>query len=106
MPGYVIASIDMHDPEGMKAYSAAAPSVVKKYGGRYLARGNRLTNVEGEFPTRAITILEFPSLADAQTFWNSPEYAACKALRQNCATGRVAIYEATPGENPVPDYLK
>ncbi len=106
MPGYIIASIDIHDPEQMKVYSERVPAVIKNYGGRYLSRGAPATTLEGEFPLSSITILEFPSVEDAQKFWGSDEYSECKALRDKCSTGRVAMISATPGEAPVPSYLK
>lgn len=106
MPGYIIASIDIHDPEGMKAYSARVPAVIKAFGGRYLVRGATARPVEGDFPLRSITILEFPTLEEAERFWNSDEYGECHALRKTCSTGRAAIFEGTAGEAPVPDYLK
>lgn len=105
MPGYIVVSIDIHDPEQMKAYSERVPSVIKAFGGRYLARGARTTSIEGDFPLRGITILEFPSLEAAQRFWESAEYRECKALREKCSTGRAAILSGTPGEAPTPGYL-
>ena len=106
MPGYIIASIDIDDPEQMKAYSERVPAVIKAFGGRYLARGSKAEPVEGDFPFSGITILEFPSVEVAQNFWSSDEYRDCKALREKCSTGRAAIFAGTPGEAPIPNYLK
>ena len=106
MPAYIVVSIDIHDPEAMKAYSARVPAVIKAFGGRYLARGEQTTTVEGEFPLSKITLLEFPSLEAAHSFWNSAEYRECKALRENCSSGRAAILAGTTGEAPTPGYLR
>ena len=106
MPGYIIVSIDIHDPERMKAYSERVPAVIKKFGGRYLSRGARPTVIEGEFPLRSITILEFPTVEAAQKFWNSTEYRECKALREKCSTGRSAVFAGSSGDAPIPDYLQ
>ena len=106
MPAYIIVSIDIRDPEAMKAYSARVPAVIKAFGGRYLARGARTTTVEGEFPLSSVTILEFPSLEAAHNFWKSAEYGECKALREKCSSGRAAILAGSPGEAPTPSYLR
>lgn len=106
MPGYIIVSIDIRDREQMKAYSERVPAVIKAFGGRYLARGAPAQPVEGDFPFRGITILEFPTVEAAQSFWNSPEYGECKAIRDRCSSGRAAIIEGTPGEAPLPSYLR
>lgn len=106
MPGYILASIEIRDPEQMKAYSARVPSVIKAFGGRYLVRGARAIGIEGEFPLQSITILEFPSIEDAHRFWHSAEYRECKALRSKCSSGRVAVFEGAAGEAPIPDYLR
>lgn len=106
MTAYIIASITITDREGMKRYSEAAPAAIKKFGGRYLARGTPATSIEGEFPLETITIVEFPSVEVARQFWDSPEYRAAKKLRENCATGRIALIEGSPGEAPVPGYLR
>jgi uncharacterized protein (DUF1330 family) len=106
MPAYIIVSIDIHDVEAMKAYSARVPPVIKAFGGRYLARGEPTTTLEGEFPLSKITILEFPSLEAAHSFWNSAEYKECKALREKCSSGRAALLAGSPGEAPTPGHLR
>ena len=106
MPAYIIVSIDIHDAEAMKVYSARVPPVIKAFGGRYLARGERTTTLEGEFPLSSITILEFPSLEAAYSFWNSAEYMECKALREKCSSGRAALLAGSSGEAPTPSYLR
>jgi uncharacterized protein (DUF1330 family) len=98
--------LDVTDREQMKRYTERVPGVIKQYGGRYLSRGAPAKAIEGDFPLKGITILEFPSVEVAQKFWDSPEYAECKSLRANCSNGRVALIEGSPGEAPVPHYLK
>ena len=38
-------------------------------------------------------ILEFPTLEAAQAWWDSPEYAPAKALRQSCADTNMLLVE-------------
>lgn len=91
--GYVVAEVDVHDPEGFAAYRAAVPAVIAQYGGRYVARGGAIVGVEGNSPTGRIVIVEFPSLAQAEAFVNSAEYAPVAAIRQRTSTSRLFLVE-------------
>ena len=42
--GYWIARVDVHDPEGYKAYIAANAAALKKYGAKFLVRGGKRTS--------------------------------------------------------------
>lgn len=73
--GYWIARVDVHDPEGYKAYLAANAAALKKYGGRFLVRGGRFECPEGAHRDRNV-VLEFPSYEAARDCWHSLEYQA------------------------------
>lgn len=94
--GYVVAEIDIHDAEAFAAYRAAVPPIVARFGGRYLVRGGAITGVEGETPTDRITIIEFPSLADAQAFIASADYAPVAAIRHKASSARLFLIEGIP----------
>ena len=49
--------------------------------------------MEGDNETRRLVILEFPDMATARTFYNSPEYTAAKAERAGAADGQFVIVE-------------
>ncbi|HEV8229200.1 MAG TPA: DUF1330 domain-containing protein [Candidatus Limnocylindria bacterium] len=93
MAGYVIAIIEVTNPEGYKPYAQQVPAVIAKYGGRYLARGGRTEFREGQWPGTRTVIVEFPSLERALEWFDSPEYAPLKRLRQANSTGRFAFIE-------------
>jgi uncharacterized protein (DUF1330 family) len=95
--GYVVAEVDVHDPEGFAAYRAAVPAVIAQYGGRYVARGGSIVGVEGNSPTGRIVIVEFPSLAQAEAFVNAPEYAPVAAIRHRTSTSRLFLVEGVEG---------
>ena len=93
MPAYVVIDVEVTDPETYERYKPLAPPVIAAYGGRYLARGGRTDVLEGDWaPTRAV-ILEFPSVEKARAWWESPEYAAAKALRQSSTRTRMVVVE-------------
>jgi uncharacterized protein (DUF1330 family) len=56
---------------------------VKKHGGRYVVAGGKMERLEGhgDLPS-AITVLEFPSMAQAKAWYHDPAYAPMIKLRQ------------------------
>jgi len=93
MPAYMIAEIEVTNPEGYKEYTALVPATIEKYGGRFLVRGGKAHPVEGEWPERRRVIVEFPSIEAAMRWWDSPEYAGPKALRRANSQGRLTFLE-------------
>jgi uncharacterized protein (DUF1330 family) len=51
-------------------------------------------------PKSVMTIAAFQSLADAQRFYNSPEYTAARRLRIAATEGSVVIREGFIPPNP------
>ena len=85
MSAYVAVQIDVHDATTYERYKELAPPSIAAYGGRYLARGGATTVLEGSWSPARFVILEFPSVEQAQRWWDSPEYAEAKAMRQSSA---------------------
>lgn len=93
MSAYVIASIDVIDPETYKGYSERAPATIKKYGGRYLARGGETATLEGEGNTARRVIIEFDSVEAAKTWYDSPEYQEARSRREGAAVASIIALE-------------
>ena len=93
MKAYVLAEIEVEDPERYEKYKALAPPVIAAHGGRYLARGGRTELLEGDRAPKRTVILEFPSLEQAKAWWSSIDYAEAKALRQASARTHMLIVE-------------
>ena len=81
-PAYLIVESNITDPEAFKRYMAAAPEVVKAFGGEYLVRGGRLEVLEGDWAPPRLTVLRYPSYEVARAMYDSPGYVAARALRQ------------------------
>ncbi len=96
MPAYVVIEIEIHDPVRYERYKALAPPSIAAYGGRYLARGGAVETIEGEWRPPRLVILEFPDMARARAWWESPEYAEGRALRHAAATSRMVLLEGVP----------
>ena len=93
MPAYVVVNVSIHDPEPYAQYRALAPPTIAVYGGRYIARGGATEVKEGDWRPERLVLLEFPDVASARAWWDSPEYAPAKALRQSCADAQLVIIE-------------
>jgi len=91
MAGYVIARIDVTNPEGMKAYQDAVAPAVAAAGGKYLVRGGKVLGPDPD--GRRLVILEFPSKDAAKAFWNSDTYQDIAKLRKDHATMDAVVVE-------------
>jgi uncharacterized protein (DUF1330 family) len=79
MPAYVIANVTVTDLPAMEEYRKQVPATLAKYGGRFLVRGGGHQTVEGDWKPTRLVVIEFPSLADAQRWYDSEEYCAPRA---------------------------
>ena len=93
MRGYVIAIVDVTNAEAYREYARQVPATIAKYGGHYLVRAGQHEAREGEWPGTRTVILEFPSLARAREWYDSPEYKPLRPLRQANSTASIAFFE-------------
>jgi uncharacterized protein (DUF1330 family) len=93
MSAYVIAEIEVTDPAGYEEYRKQVLAVVTQYGGRFVVRGGKVDPKEGGWTPARIVVVEFPSLAQAQKWYDSPEYAPLIAMRQKASKGKLIIVE-------------
>jgi uncharacterized protein (DUF1330 family) len=93
MAAYLVVQIEIHDPVPYAEYLKMTPPTIAAYGGRYVARGGKVTVLEGEWTPRRFVIVEFENAERAQAWWDSHEYAAAKALRQSCASTQMLLVE-------------
>ena len=93
MAAYVLAEIEITNPDGYKEYAALVPATLQKYGGKFLHRGGPVHVFEGDWPQRRRVIIEFPDAAAAKKWYDAPEYQKPKALRQANSNGRLLLLE-------------
>ena len=94
MAAYVIAQVDIKDPERYAEYIKMVPATVTQYGGKFIARGGNAEVLEGEkkLPQRLV-IIEFESMERAKAWWASDEYREAKALRQATSNGTLFLVD-------------
>lgn len=94
---YVVAEIQVTNPEEYAAYRDLSTAAAAQYGGTFVARGGAREQWEGEDETHnpgwRSVIIEFPSVEQARTWYNSPEYTKARAVRQANSVGRLFLLE-------------
>ena len=93
MSAYVVVNCEVTDPVRYEQYKQVAAAAVAQFGGRYLVRGGTTAVLEGDWQPKRVVILEFPTLAAATEFHQSPEYRAARALRAGAAAMDVIAVE-------------
>lgn len=97
MSAYVIAQIEITDPERYAEYVKQVPATIAKFGGRYLARGGRAEALEGRLTGRRIAIVEFDSYERAKQWHESEDYSGPKALRQAASVSSLMLVDGLTG---------
>lgn len=93
MKGYVIAHVDVRDPEAYRLYTDRTPETIHRHGGRFIVRGSPVHRMEGGTDWKRLVVLEFPSLAQARAWYDSGDYQAVIGIRQAVATSDLIIVE-------------
>ena len=89
MAGYIIARVHVSDPGKYKNYTDVTPGLIAKYGGRFIVRGGETVTLEGPEETGRVVVIEFDSLEQAKTFYESDDYQAAIGLRTAASTGQL-----------------
>jgi uncharacterized protein (DUF1330 family) len=91
---YLIARIDVHDPEAYKAYMAKSKPSIEAYGGRILVRGGRTVMLEGEDEkVNRIVVVEFADMKTAEDWFASEQYQEARSLRTSVSDATFTLVE-------------
>ena len=89
---YLIARMEITDPERFSDYGAQAPALFAKHGGRYLGCGAPET-LEGPAEGRRFAIIDFPDRAAADAYYNDPDYAPVRAIRWQATQSELILVD-------------
>ena len=93
MKGYVVTVYKtIKDEVLLKNYAIKAREAINKYKGKFLVRGGKKITTEGDDSPRTI-VIEFPSFAEAETFFYSKEYQDAHAILKNTVVRHHQIIE-------------
>ena len=92
MPAYWIAHVEVTDEETYGKYAPLAKQAIEAHGGRFLARGGRYHQLEGNDRARNV-VAEFPTLEDALACYNSETCVRARAYADVSAKRDLVIVE-------------
>lgn len=91
----IIEAKEVMDKNKYMEYVQQVPPLVEKFGGKYLARGGKVTVVSGDWNPGRVIIIEFASMEKFNAWWSSPEYRLVAPLREQSAKVNAVIIEGT-----------
>ncbi len=93
MPAYLILEIAIRNKEEYVQYIEKVPAIIKKFGGRYLVRGGKVTPFSGNWNPERIVVIEFTTMEQLQKCFNSPEYREIAPLREQSTISKAIVVE-------------
>ena len=90
IPIYIVVNLKINDPEEYRIYEKGFFSFLKKHNGTFITFDDSPECLEGDTPKQfdRVIIFSFPSIEDADNWWNDSEY-------QNLSSHRRASTEIT-----------
>lgn len=88
MAAWLVVTAKIRDRDAFMAcgYSQKAAAILEAHGGRYVIRAPGAAVLEGSGPEGAsVVVSEWPNREAALSFYNSPDYAEAKRLREGLA---------------------
>ena len=93
MTAYIIARIEITDPERYPDYTAETPALIARHGGRFVVRGGTPAALEGPEERRRVVVIAFPDRAAAEAFYNDPDYAPVRSIRWEAARSELIVVD-------------
>ena len=93
MSAYLIAEIEVTNPETYEEYRRQVAPTVERYGGRFLVRGGAIHGLEGQWNPKRLVVIQFSDMAGLREWYQSDEYDRLKRIRQSSSTGKVLAVE-------------
>jgi len=85
MAAYAIGFATLRNTEWQKEYGAHMPALTARHGGKLMAKSAPQTMEGAPTLPETMVVIEFPSAAHAQAWYEDPEHVRLKALRQSGA---------------------
>ncbi|MFI5683135.1 DUF1330 domain-containing protein [Streptomyces sp. NPDC051636] len=96
MPAYAIAHLrDAAPHPEIAEYIERVTATFEPYGGRFLVHATQHEVKEGSWPGHAV-VIEFPGIAEARHWWDSPAYQEIAPLRSRHIEGDIILVEGVP----------
>lgn len=93
MAGYIIARINVTDPEQYEEYKKLSPGAIAAFGGEFIVRGGETETMEGPEETHRVVVVRFESMEQAKACYQSDGYQFAKSKRQGAAEAQFVVVE-------------
>ena len=93
MSAYVIVEVNIEDHDAYEEYKKLTPGAIAAYDGKFIVRGAKTESLEGGWNPERMVVLEFPSVARAKEWWESPGYSKAKSIRQQAAKTKMLVVQ-------------
>ena len=93
MSAYVIARVNVTDPDQYQKYMKLSPAAVSAAGGKFIVRGGESLTLEGPDEERRVVVLEFADVSAAQNFYDSELYRHARDVRDGAAEFQMIVLE-------------
>jgi uncharacterized protein (DUF1330 family) len=94
---YLIGQVTVHNAEGYQKYAQHVPATLVQHGGKYLVRGGKDMQLEGQAQGLRKVVIEFPSRAAAEAWYHGPEYQAILPHRLANSEGHIVMVDGFDG---------
>jgi len=91
MAAYWIARSKVNNQDQYKKYADLVPTILRKFDGKFLARGGTFKILEGPEKFRRFVVIEFPSFEKAVACYESPEYVEAAAHRKKDGASELEV---------------
>lgn len=94
MPAYVIAQIEIDDPETYQQYLAGFMPIFNRYEGELLVTSSAATDVlEGVWEFPHTVVMRFPSKEQARAWYADPDYIELAKIRHRTARANLVVVD-------------
>ena len=97
MAAYIIVEVETTDEALMTEYRKHTPGAVAKFGGKFAVRGGKTRTLEGGWAPSRIVVLEFPTYAKAEEFYDSDHYKPILAMRLKAGKSKAILVDGYAG---------
>jgi uncharacterized protein (DUF1330 family) len=90
---YIIADVQVNDPQQYEEYKKWSSAAMKRHGAEVCVRGGPVEVLEGDWTPSRIVVLKFPTIEAAKAFNDSAEYGQARKAREGIAVMRMIVVE-------------
>ena len=93
MACYVIADMNITNPEQFAEFIEVTPATVQQYGGKYLIRGGSFAVAQGDWTPGRLVVIEFAGMDQARAWFDSPEFERPKEIQARSSNSNFVFVE-------------